>query len=156
MRQILIAALALTLSACGFTPLYATNTTSSAGLVQIEQISGRSGHILRKNLLMELAPGLPGIDGPASLTIELEEDLVSLALKPDEAATRTDIITSAKYVLVYADTALSGESEAETSFLVPDAAYSDLTAQVDASERAMSLLARRIADDLRIQLAKND
>lgn len=151
MKQIAIALLALTLSACGFTPLYAGG--ASAGNINVELIEGRSGHALRKALLQELAPGLPGVDGGATLSIELTENIGRLALQPDEAATRTDIIVSANYVLAYSDTAISGRSAAETSFLVPDAPFSDIAAQIDASDRAMLVLARRIADDLRIKTA---
>jgi len=153
MKQILTFTLLLTLSACGFTPLYANDP---AGQIRIEMIEGRSGHVLRKNLLLELAPGLPGMDSPARLSIELDENLSRLALQPDEAATRTDIIAEARYELIYDDVSLTGKSEAETSFLVPLAPYSDLTSQIDASERAMALLARRIADDLRLQLSRKD
>ncbi|MEL6724964.1 MAG: hypothetical protein AAFP81_18520 [Pseudomonadota bacterium] len=151
MKHAAIALLALTLTACGFTPLYANG--ASGGDVRVTQIDGRSGQALRKALLLELAPGLPGLDGPATLEVELDETLGRLALQPDEAATRTDIIVSANYVLVIEGDAISGRSAAETSFLVPDAPFSDIAAQIDASERAMNVLARRIADDLRIKMA---
>jgi LPS-assembly lipoprotein len=150
MKQFVYALLALSLAACGFTPLYANG---GAGNIDINQIDGRAGQALRKALLMELAPGLPGLDDPAQLEIVLDESTGRLALQPDEAATRTDIIVSATYVLAYDGGALSGVSAAETSFLVPDAPFSDIAAQVDATDRAMLLLARRIADDLRIQMA---
>lgn len=151
MKQFALALLVLTLSACGFTPLYAGG--GGAGNINVETIEGRAGHSLRKALLQELAPGLPGLDGPASLNIVLDEQIGRLALQPDEAATRTDIIVSADYVLAFEGNALSGTSAAETSFLVPDAPFSDITAQIDATDRAMLLLARRIADDLRIKMA---
>ena len=151
MKQIAIAFLALALSACGFTPLYAGGANS--GNINIETIEGRAGHALRKALLQELAPGLPGVDGGATLTIQLTENIGRLALQPDEAATRADVIASASYVLAYSDTAISGNSTAETSFLVPDAPFSDIAAQTDATDRAMLVLARRIADDLRIKTA---
>ena len=151
MKQVLVALFALTLTACGFTPLYATGANS--GQIQITQIDGRAGQALRKALLQELAPGLPGLEGPANLDIVLDESIGRLALQPDEAATRTDIIVSAEYVLAFDGNAVAGKSAAETSFLVPDAPFSDIAAQIDAPDRAMNLLARRIADDLRIQMA---
>lgn len=151
MKQFAIALLALTLAACGFTPLYAGG--AAGGNIQIDQIDGRAGQALRKALLMELAPGLPGLEAPASLNITLDESIGRLALQPDEAATRTDIIVSANYVLAFDGGAVSGNSAAETSFLVPDAPFSDIAAQVDATDRAMLVLARRIADDLRIKMA---
>ncbi|MEO1323670.1 MAG: hypothetical protein AAFV59_11750 [Pseudomonadota bacterium] len=151
MKQIIVALLALSLAACGFTPLYAGGVGDSN--INIATIEGRSGHALRKALLQELAPGLPGLEGYADLNIVLDEQIGRLALQPDEAATRTDIIVSADYVLSFDGNAFSGTSAAETSFLVPDAPFSDIAAQVDASDRAMLVLARRIVDDLRIQLA---
>lgn len=152
MKQSLVALLALSLAACGFTPLYA-NGPGGASSINIERIDGRAGHALRKALVQEFAAGIPGLDQPATLSIILDEDLSRLALQPDEAATRTDIIVSADYVLAYEGNAIAGRSDAETSFLVPDAPFSDITAQIDATERAMLLLARRIADDLRIKVA---
>ena len=151
MRQFAIALFALTFSASGSTPLYADG--AGGGNIAIERIDGRAGQALRKALLQELAPGLPGLDGPANLSINLRERIGRLALQPDEAAPRTDIIVSARYVLAYDDGTLSGNSAAETSFLVPDAPFSDITAQIDATDRAMLLLARRSADDLRIKMA---
>lgn len=152
MKTYIFASCLLLLSACGFTPLYAAGP-AGAGNITVDEIAGREGHTLRKNILLELAPGLPGVDGPATLTITVNTELGRLALQPDEAATRTDIIASANYVLAYGDTAISGASDAETSFLVPLAPYSDITAQIDAKDRAMTVLARRIVDDLRLQLA---
>ncbi|MEL7040061.1 MAG: hypothetical protein AAGL90_00970 [Pseudomonadota bacterium] len=151
MRVFAIAFLCACLGACGFTPLYATNGQS--GNISVSTIEGRAGHNLRKALLQELAPGLPGLDSSASLTIDLSEAIGRLALSPDESATRTDIIVRADYVLAFDDGAISGQSTAETSFLVPDAPFSDISAQIDATDRAMLILARRVADDLRIQMA---
>ncbi len=156
MKQIVFAFLALMLvgplAACGFTPLYAGGAGGS-GKVTVEQIDGRSGHALRKALIQQLAPGLPGLDQQATLTIVLDEDLRRLSLQPDQAATRTDIIVNANYVLAVSDNAISGKVEAETTFSVPDAPFADIAAQIDASDRAMTLLARRIVDDLRLKMA---
>ena len=49
--------------------------------------------------------------------------------------------------------AVNGSVDVETSFNVPDAPYGDIAAQTGASDRAMRLLAKRIIDDLRIQLS---
>lgn len=156
MRHFIYAFFALALigplAACGFTPLYADGP-QGAGNISVEQIDGRSGHALRKALLQELAPGLPGLDGSATLTVVLDQGLKRLTFQPDEAATRSDVAVKAEYVLVLSDTAISGTSTAETSFLVPDTPFADITAQIDAPERAVTLLARRIVDDLRISMA---
>ncbi len=155
MKQFILASLALTLAACGFTPLYAGGPAGN-GQVNVEMIEGRAGHALRKALLQEMAAGLPGLEGPATLTVILDDKLNRLALAPDESATRSDIVVSADYVLTVSDTAIAGKSAAETSFLVPNAPFSDITAQIDATDRATLVLARRIVDDLRIKLANGE
>lgn len=155
MRQIFTPLLALfallAVSACGFTPLYANS--GSSGQISVEEIEGREGHALRKALLEQLAPGLPGLDGPATLTVTLDSELYRLTLRPDEAAARTDVQSRARFVLDMGNDAVSGDIRAETSFNVPDAPFADITAQINASDRAMQVLARRIVDDLRISLA---
>jgi len=90
------------------------------------------------------------------LSIELETKLDRLAFQPDQAASRTDIKATADYVLTTGETAISGKIRAETSYNVPDAPFADISAQIDANERAMSLLSRRIVDDIRIKLAQED
>lgn len=156
MKQIVFAFFTLILigplAACGFTPLYA-NGAGGAGQVTVAEIDGRSGHMLRKALIQQLAAGLPGIEEPATLTVILDEELQRLSLRPDEAASRTDIVVDAQYVLEVGGEAFGAEVSAETSFNVPDAPFADITAQIDTSERAVNLLARRIVDDLRLKLA---
>lgn len=148
----LIAALMVSpLSGCGFTPLYAD--TVGTGQIHIEKIEGRSGHALRKELIQYLAVGLPGLEGPATLTIVLDENLNRLTFKPDEAASRTDVVAVADYVLVVDDGAISGKIRVETTFNVPDEPFADIAAQSDASSRAMQLMARRLVDDMRFKLA---
>ncbi|MEO0548635.1 MAG: hypothetical protein AAFZ91_01850 [Pseudomonadota bacterium] len=153
MKQALIVFLALSLSACGFTPLYATDVSGS-NMIEVEQINGRSGHSLRKALIQHLAPGLPGLEGPATLTIDLDDKLERLSLQADQAASRTDAVAEARYVLAFRGNAISGRVEAETSFLVPSTPYADIPAQIDATERAVGVLARRITDDMRLKLAE--
>ncbi|MEM8617388.1 MAG: hypothetical protein AAGF20_10685 [Pseudomonadota bacterium] len=152
----MIAALGLPfgVASCGFTPLYAADTSRS--LVSVDKIEGRTGHALRKALLQQLGAGLPGLEEPAQLTIILDERVARLALQPDEAATRSDFRVEAEYVLALEGDAISGKVEAETSFLAADQPFADIPAQIDAGERAMNVLAQRILADLRIKLANRD
>lgn len=141
---------ALALTACGFSPVYSGGTNASA--IAVDDIPGRSGHELRKELLLALASGLPNVDS-ARLNVDLDEDLSRLALRPDAAAARTDINAEGKYVLIYNDTTITGEVEVETSYNVPTEPYGDIAAQIDASKRAMRKLALAIVNDIRLQLA---
>ena len=157
MKRLLIA-LAFGLSACGFQPVYAPGGSASlaAGNISIEEIPGRSGYVLRRALQQELAAGLPNLQGPASLQIDLDEKLTRLAFKPDGAAARSSVEARSKYVLYMDGTSIVGDSDVELSFAVPDAPYGDISAQTNASERAMRLLASRIVDDLRLKLTTAD
>jgi len=146
----LIFALPLT-AACGFSPVYNGGTPISAGAIEIGEISGRTGHELRKELQRELAAGLPGIPDGAVLSIELKDRLSRLPLRPDGAASRSDLRAQANYVLTYDGGEINGEVQAESSFNVPSEAYGDITAQIASRERAAKLVAQRIATDLRLK-----
>lgn len=148
---------ALALTACGFQPVHSPSGLSSNGVTQIviPEIDGRAGHTLRKALLRELAPGLPGVE-TGTLTITLDESIRRLAIRPDEAAARTDIQVSGRYVLDTGDEAISGRADSESSFNVPLSAFGDIAAQTSASDRAVTQLAQRIADDLKLKLATRE
>lgn len=150
MKQIAILLISLSLAACGFTPVY--NTGSAPSSITVDDIDGRDGHELRKALLQELAPGLPGIES-ANLNVDLDNELVRLSLQPDASASRTDINARGRYVLVLDGATISGTVKTQTSYNVPDAPYGDISAQTDANKRAMRKLAREIVDDIRLKLA---
>ncbi|MEL6831035.1 MAG: hypothetical protein AAFO63_12965 [Pseudomonadota bacterium] len=151
MKQLFAALSLLMLTACGFTPLYAAG--AGGGNIAVEEIDGRSGYTLRKELLQRLVIGLPGLNEPASLNVTLDSELDRLALQPDESAARTDFKSRADYVLFYEGEAITGSVEATTSYQVPEAPFADIPAQTDAQNRAMALLAARLVDDLRIKTA---
>lgn len=154
MKRFLIA-LALVLPACGFQPVYAPGGSASfaSGNITVKEIPGRSGYMLRRALQQELAAGLPNLNTTAILEVKLDEQLVRLQFKPDGAASRSSYLGNASYVLAGEDVTVRGTSEAETSFSVPDQPYGDISAQTNASDRVMRVLASRIVDDLRLQLA---
>jgi LPS-assembly lipoprotein len=157
MKRFLIA-LALVLPACGFQPVYAPGGSASfaSGNITVKEIPGRSGYMLRRALQQELAAGLPNLDSYATLEVTLEDKLTRLQFKPDGAASRSSYRASASYVLAGETISLQGSSDAETSFSVPDEPYGDISAQTNASDRVMRVLAGRIVDDLRLKLATQD
>jgi LPS-assembly lipoprotein len=152
-RAILTICLMFVLAACGFQPVYAPQKLADAEAVSVTEIAGRSGYMLRRALLEELRPGLPGISAPATLDVELEERLTRLIFQPDGAASRSSVIASGAYTLTIGERTVTGLVDAETSFAVPDAPYGDISAQTSASDRAMRLLAQKIADDIRLKLS---
>ena len=150
MRHLIFLLCALATSACGFSPVYSGSTVPAS--ISVDDIAGRSGHELRKALIQELAPGLPGIE-KARLNVDLDDDLERLAFRPDASASRTDVKATGKYVLVLGDETISGTVRSETSYNVPIEPYADIAAQTDAFKRTMRKLAREIVDDIRLQLS---
>ena len=154
MKHLIVSLFAVAaLTACGFQPVHSATglTNGSASNITIPEIPGRQGHALRRALLDELAAGLPGVD-TATLTVTIDERIGRLAIRPDEAAARTDIIATGRYVLDVGETAISGRQQADTSFNVPTSAFGDISAQNAARDQVMILLAQRIADDLKLKL----
>lgn len=150
---LLLAALAL-VSACGFRPLYAGQSSSSmvsGNRISVGEIDGRAGYALRQELIRELATGLPGVDGSAQLTVTLSEGITRAALLPDGAVSRSFIEATGFYVLATDDQTLSGDVSVQVPYAATLTPYADVSAQQNASERAMSELARRIVDTLRVQ-----
>lgn len=147
-------ALVLPLAACGFEPVHAPRAASSPGAISVNTVDGRAGHELRAALLSELSPGLPGAEQGGALTLDLNERIVYLGFRPDGAAFRAAIRLDADYVLDLDSDAVSGSANAEVFYSVPpNTPYGDVSAQNDATERAARQLARRLRDDMVLQLS---
>lgn len=155
MKHVVAALLLVATAACGFQPVYApvNGQYAESGLISVSPIEGRQGHMLRRALQEELAVGVPGLTEKVTLSVNLKSNLTRLALRPDGAASRSSIVATGSYRLEGEKTRLSGRSDVETGFLVPDSPYGDIAAQTDAGDRAMRVLAKQIADDIRLKLA---
>lgn len=151
--RLIALSLLVSLAACGFQPVYAPANIAQSGSVTVEEIDGRAGYVLRQNLQKQLAVGLPQQTEPARLSISLDERLVRLPFKPDGAASQSSVQVSARYTLSSETSEVSGQVSAETNFAVPDQPFGDTSAQTQANERAMRILAKRIVDDLRLKLS---
>lgn len=155
MKYLLSVLLLVFTAACGFQPVYAPvdGEYAESGLISVSPIEGRQGYMLRRALQQELAVGVPGLTEKVTLNVQLTSDLSRLALQPDGAASRSSIVASVRYQLQGEDTNVSGRSNVETGFLVPDSPYGDIAAQTDAGDRAMRVMAKQIADDIRLKFA---
>ena len=141
------------ITACGFEPVHKPGIDSGASNIQIEQIDGRTGHSLRKALLRETAAGIPDSDG-AVIQIELKEQLSRIGFGSDGIATRSAITLTGRYIIAFSDDAFTGEVRAVEYFSVPATPFGDISAQNDAADRAASVLARHIKDDIILQLSR--
>jgi LPS-assembly lipoprotein len=147
----------LPLSACGFTPVCGSSAAvADAGPIKIPEISGRTGHFLRQELLRTVGQGLPGVKGPAELDIKLAEGIERLSFAPDQAASRSDFVGTATWSLRSVDGTLlaSGGTVERASFNFADAAYGDLAAQTAAQERLATLLARSIRLQMTVEIGE--
>lgn len=155
LAALLVTACGASLGACGFRPVYAPvdGKLADAGLIEVETIRGRPGHMLRQALLQELALGVPGLNEPVVLSVNLNDRLSRLAFQPDGAASRSSVLARGTYSLAGETVSVNGAVDVETGFLVPNSPFGDIAAQTSASDRAMRMLAKRIADDIRLQFA---
>jgi LPS-assembly lipoprotein len=152
-RAALIAVCLAPLAACGFTPVYGGQGAAfqNAGPITIPEIQGRTGHYLRNELARELGQGVPGFPA-GSLEIDLTQGVERLAFAPDQAASRSDYVGTAKWQMksVSGVVLAEGNVRERASFNFADFAYADLAAQTAAQERLATLLARSIRAEVLI------
>lgn len=159
MKQLLLSALifgsAAALSGCGFTPVYGSSMNAEEGSIQISQIDGRSGQILRRELLMLLRPGLPNVDSGA-LDVTLQIRSTDFAIQPAGANSRTNTTLRAKYTLTTPEGTLTGRVSGFTSFAAPQSPYADIMARRNAEDRAAVDVARNLVTELQLRLASEE
>lgn len=152
----LIASLALLLGACGFQPMYAQSGGGPAiGPVDIAQIDGKAGHVLRTELSRILAPENTGAP-PARLAVTLLETVSQLGLRLDESATRAEMRLTANYILTPPNggRVIRGSVFTVVNYDIPTAAFGEITAQDDARERAAETMAQRFRAELALRMAQ--
>ena len=157
-RPLMMLTLALNLIAtagCSFTPLYGESYTGD-GPIFISQIDGRIGHRLRQELSRTLSTGLPSVEDGAHLDVTVNEAFRRLALKLDAGVSRTTVVAEARYTLTGADgnVIANGFVISQADYDSADTSYGDITLQNDARERAALSLARRIRDELVLDVSE--
>jgi len=155
--RVLIAGLALLISACGFQPMYAAPGGGNAiGPVQIGEIEGRAGHVLRTELSRILAAENDG-SPPMTLEITLSEQVTQLGIRRDESATRAELRLIANYVLTPPPNhgrVMRGSVLTTVNYDIPTAAFGEIAAQDDARERAAETMAQRFRAELALRVAQ--
>ncbi|MBC7769325.1 MAG: hypothetical protein H7124_11110 [Phycisphaerales bacterium] len=153
--RVLIASLTLLLAACGFQPMYAPPGGGQAiGPVQIEQIEGKAGHVLRTELSRILS--VENGAAPSQLEITLAEQVTPLGIRRDESATRAELRLIANYVLTPPNNAqvMRGSVVTVVNYDIPTAAFGEIAAQDDARERAAETMAQRFRSELALRIAQ--
>lgn len=157
----LVAALALTLAAaptlggCGFQPMYAPSTGAAIGNVEVAQIDGKAGHVLKTELDRILAADA-GAGAPTNrLEITLVESVSRLGIRLDESASRAELRLVANYVLTPDNgEVIRGRLDSVVNYEIPFSAFGEISAQDDARERAAEVLAQRVRVELAMRLAQ--
>lgn len=160
MRVSLAAALslvALALSACGFTPMYAQPGVSPA-LASIQTVApdGRLGYLVRESLDDELAYS-PGKPAAYRLELKLIEHRTPRGLRVDNVASRYEYTVEAYYSLIDIGTGVvvrEGQVKAEVTYDEAGQPYSGIATQQDAQQRVAAEVARKLRLDLSIWLSR--
>ena len=152
----LIASLTLFLAACGFQPMYAPAAGGAAiGPVEVAQIDGMAGHVLKAELDRIFAVENTGA-APAHLEITLLEQVTPLGIRVDESATRSELRLIANYVLTPPNSrdVMRGSVTTVVTYDIPTAAFGEIAAQDDARERAAETMAQRFRAELALRMAQ--
>lgn len=155
----LAALLFLTLSACGFQPVFGTrspsNTNSSVtndlASIKIAPIADRVGQLLRNSLQDKLTPrGVPA-RALYRLDVSLTENRSDLLILKDSTSTFSKVQFIANFTLVdlaNGQPVKTGQTESTTTFNRVKSNFAVLEAQKDARRRA----ADEISSDIRLRL----
>ena len=144
----------LTLAGCGFTPMYANLDTTEVGSIRISEIEGYAGHAMRRELMMQLRPGLPGVESGV-LVVETDESIQNFDFQINGSTARTRVTVAAKYTLTTPTNVWRGRVEGTSNIAPSTQPYSDITARRDASAKAALEAAIKMADQLRFNTGKS-
>lgn len=161
LRLLLAAALLLSLPACGFSPLYATNSDNAVatGLRGVEVGPVRAEPEIARFVDHELRTLLPpSRTEPAKYRIDLTlgDRRRAVAVRQSESTSRFDYTLYGAYRLIDIETGETVHRQsvyAQSSYGVVSSQYASLVGREDAVRRAAVELARRIEVDVALYFA---
>lgn len=156
-RVLLIGLAALTLSACGFTPLYGVQGLApTLAAIEVVAPQGRSGFLLREKL--DDAFGRGAAAPTYRLTMTLAENRYPRGVRVDNVANRYELVLVVNYTLtaVNGGPVKTGRIQSSVTYDAADQPYASIAAEQDGQERAAAEAARQIQLDLAAWLAKRD
>lgn len=158
----LVSSLCLLLAGCGFTPIYGahgnTNEPVSRALsrVAIASIPDRQGQLLRNHLIDRMyfsgRPARP----EATLNVALRSTETDLGIQKDATASRRQLNVWTDYTLsdMGGKQLLKGRAHSVVSFSKLDAQYGTLSAEQNATERALNEVGEQIVNRLSLYYAE--
>ena len=151
----LIAVFCLTVSACGFQPLYGSkgsaNIVANFSDIHIAPIKDRIGQLLSNELKHLLNPLRTPINPKYHLVTKLTQSSRSLAVKKTALATRANLLITSSYRLVDTksqQTLTSAKNSITVSYNIYSSQYATISAEKEATKRA----AKELAHDIRLQI----
>ena len=151
---IVFSGLCLSVTGCGFQPLYSRSgdsNTLAIGAVKILNIENRSGQKLRNLLMERMSLSTPNKNKPYSLQVKLTETKRNLNIRKDGSATRAILSISAKFILVQNANGekFHGSVWSESSYNALGSDFATLSAEKSARNRAL----RSISEEIRLRVA---
>jgi len=148
---------ALTLSGCGFAPLYGEpGVVSGLASIHVTAPPGRTGELIREHLDDVLAHSSDA--KPAyQMTLQLYEQRFPRGIRVDNVATRYEYVLTAVYTLTPSEGTAKpkiGRVRVEVTYDSADQPYASVAAQQDAQDRAAEEAARKIQLELAVWMAK--
>jgi LPS-assembly lipoprotein len=151
-RTLLVTALAVLVSSCGFTPLYAKRgVVPGLSSIEVEAPQTRTGYLLREELDDAFARNR-GEPPAYRLALRVNEDRRPRGLRVDDVATRYEVLLEVDYVLTGSAAGTTpltqGRAAVSVTYDSADQPYAGVAAQTDGQERAAQQAAQRIRLDL--------
>jgi len=137
----------LTVSACGFSPVYSTVDAENNGSIQILQIDGYAGHAMRNELILLLRPGIPGVES-GTLEVDYRERTQDFPVRTGGLSVRSVLQTTANYRLITSEGELQGRVVGEAASAPDDSPYADIASRRENSSKAARDAATKIYQDL--------
>ena len=150
---------AVSLSGCGFKPLYGVDSArhqpavaAQFAEIEIPPLSDRVGQQMRNLLIDSLHPNGANGDYRYKLTLGITEAVVSLGLQENSTSTRGQVRLTVKYSLTDAETGktvLKETLRTSTGYNILINQFSSVLSQQDAEQQGL----QQIADDMTLHLA---
>ena len=154
---LLLAAMALSLPACGFQPLYRQRTNAEVSqqlaAIQIRIIADRPGQQLRTLLQTQFNPSARAVRSSYTLSVTVSDSVVQTLIRKDETATRANLTLTAEYqlsALSSGELLVKGRTRSTNSFNILDSEFATLASEQDARNRAVRNIGAEIQSHLAI------
>ncbi len=142
---------AVSLSGCGFAPLYAqTGLTTNLSQVAIDVPQTRTGYFLEQ----DLRNGLGGDDASPKaykLTIKMKENHYSVGYRVDDTSTRSEITSGVSYILedsATGKTLLANNFSETVTYDTSKSPFTGVISQQNAQQRIATAISQQVQRDL--------